>query len=127
MLARRLRGSLLAGLNAEECLAGAGAREAEDLRRLLGVLAGGSPSEAWVAEILIAACMGSNHPRQDLGLWARRKLSARNEKARCLIEIIAPFETEVAVRLSLYAALSLLVRVFSKRLLPCCHREAIRG
>jgi len=99
----------------------------EDLRRLPGAQAGRSPSEARVAEILIAACMGSNHPRQDLGLWARRELSARNEKALCLIKVIALSETGAAVRLSLYAALSLAVRVFSKRFLPRCHREAIRG
>lgn len=30
----------------------------------------------WVADILIAGCMGGNHLWQDLGLWSRKDLSA---------------------------------------------------
>ena len=32
-------------------------------------------SEVWMAEIVAAACMGSDHLWQDLGLWSRTDLS----------------------------------------------------
>jgi nitrogen fixation protein NifQ len=76
MLAYHFPGALLRGRDEEGGLAAARADEADDLRRLLlGARAGQSPSEAWVAEILVAGCMGSNHLWQDLGLWARKDLS----------------------------------------------------
>ena len=33
-------------------------------------------SETWIAEIVVAACMGLDHLWQDLGLWSRSELSA---------------------------------------------------
>lgn len=36
--------------------------------------AGLDASEAWMAEIVAAACMGGDHLWQDLGLWSRRDL-----------------------------------------------------
>lgn len=32
-------------------------------------------SELWIADIVVAACMGGNHLWEDLGLWSRRDLS----------------------------------------------------
>jgi nitrogen fixation protein NifQ len=50
--------------------------ELEDLRKLLlSNRSDGSESEAWMAEIVIAGCMGSDHLWQDLGLWQRADLS----------------------------------------------------
>jgi nitrogen fixation protein NifQ len=50
--------------------------ELEDLRKLLlSQLSGRSESEAWLVEIVIAGCMGSDHLWQDLGLWERADLS----------------------------------------------------
>jgi nitrogen fixation protein NifQ len=50
--------------------------EMEDLKKLLLVNRSGiSPSELWMAEILVAGCMGSDHLWQDLGLWRRADLS----------------------------------------------------
>jgi nitrogen fixation protein NifQ len=37
--------------------------------------AGLDASEAWMAEIVAAGCMGGDHLWQDLGLWSRRDLS----------------------------------------------------
>lgn len=39
-------------------------------------LTGQDPSAGWIADILIAACMASDHLWQDLGLWSRNDLSA---------------------------------------------------
>jgi nitrogen fixation protein NifQ len=51
--------------------------ELADLRALLlAHRAGQSPSEVWIAEIVVQACMGSDHLWQDLGLWSRGDLSA---------------------------------------------------
>jgi nitrogen fixation protein NifQ len=50
--------------------------ELTDLRKLLmDNRTGHSDSEAWVVEIVIAGCMGSDHLWQDLGLWQRADLS----------------------------------------------------
>ncbi|MFZ0257230.1 MAG: nitrogen fixation protein NifQ [Gammaproteobacteria bacterium] len=50
--------------------------EWEDLRALLlAHRADRDESEEWVADIFVAACMGSDHLWQDLGLWSRRDLS----------------------------------------------------
>ncbi len=50
--------------------------ELEDLRKLLlSHRSDGSESEAWMAEIVVAGCMGSDHLWQDLGLWQRADLS----------------------------------------------------
>jgi len=35
----------------------------------------GSPSEMWMAQILVNGCMGGNHLWRDLGLWSRDDLS----------------------------------------------------
>ncbi len=52
------------------------ADELEDLRKLLlAQRSGRSDSERWMAEIIIAGCMGSDHLWQDLGLWQRADLS----------------------------------------------------
>lgn len=45
------------------------------LALLLEHLAGSDSSERWMAEIVTAACMGSDHLWQDLGLWSRDHLS----------------------------------------------------
>lgn len=50
--------------------------EADDLLQLL--LQGrtkGNQSEMWMAQILVAGCMGADHLWQDLGLWSRQDLS----------------------------------------------------
>lgn len=50
--------------------------EMEELHRLLvSQRAGRSPSEIWMAGIVVAACLGNDHLWQDLGLWSRRELS----------------------------------------------------
>ncbi len=50
--------------------------ELEDLRKLLMEnRSARSESETWMAEIVIAGCMGSDHLWQDLGLWQRAELS----------------------------------------------------
>lgn len=50
--------------------------ESGDLRRLLMAnRSGRSRSEAWMAEIVAAGCMGSDHLWQDLGLWSRCELT----------------------------------------------------
>jgi len=52
------------------------ADEVEDLRRLLiDGRAGREVSEEWMAEIVIAGCMGGDHLWHDLGLWSRADLS----------------------------------------------------
>lgn len=48
----------------------------DDLRRLLlSFRAGIDLSELWLADIVAAGCMGSDHLWQDLGLWGRADLS----------------------------------------------------
>ncbi len=50
--------------------------ELDDLRTLLlAQRSGRSDSELWMAEIIIAGCIGSDHLWQDLGLWQRADLS----------------------------------------------------
>lgn len=51
--------------------------EADDLRTLLLKSAERPtlPETRWIAAILVAACMGSDHLWQDLGLWSRADLS----------------------------------------------------
>jgi len=50
--------------------------EREDvLNLLLEYRAGKDASEKWIAEIVVAACMGLDHLWQDLGLWSRNELS----------------------------------------------------
>lgn len=50
--------------------------EIEDLRKLLiNNRSTGSPSESWMAAIIIAGCLGKDHLWQDLGLWQRKELS----------------------------------------------------
>lgn len=50
--------------------------EADDLRQLLvQSCSGDHPSEEWIADILVAGCLGSNHLWQDLGFWERADLS----------------------------------------------------
>jgi len=38
--------------------------------------ASASPSEIWIAHIVAAGCMASDHPWDDLGLWSRTDLTA---------------------------------------------------
>lgn len=53
------------------------APERDDLRDLLlNHRAGEHISELWLADIVVAACMGMDHLWQDLGVWSRRELSA---------------------------------------------------
>ena len=50
--------------------------ERADLRSLLlDHRANADISEAWIADIVVSACMGGNHLWQDLGLWSRRDLT----------------------------------------------------
>jgi len=50
--------------------------EREDVMNLLlQYRAGIDVSEYWIAEIVVAACMGLDHLWQDLGLWSRQELS----------------------------------------------------
>jgi nitrogen fixation protein NifQ len=50
--------------------------EREDvLNLLLEYRANVDKSENWIAEIVVAACMGLDHLWQDLGLWSRNELS----------------------------------------------------
>jgi nitrogen fixation protein NifQ len=50
--------------------------EADDLRRLLmRHRSGRNDSERWMADIVVAGCMGNDHLWQDLGLWNRKALS----------------------------------------------------
>jgi nitrogen fixation protein NifQ len=59
--------------------------ELDDLRKLLlDNRSGCSPSEVWMAEIVIVGCLGSDHLWQDLGLWKRADLS------RLMMENFAP-------------------------------------
>ncbi len=52
----------------------------EERRELVELMlmdkAGDSPSEVWMAHVVAAGCMGSDHLWQDLGLWRRADLSA---------------------------------------------------
>ena len=47
----------------------------EVLSLLLEYRANQDESEGWIAEIVVAACMGMDHLWQDLGLWSRNELS----------------------------------------------------
>lgn len=50
--------------------------EMGDLRKLLmASRTSNNQSEAWMAEILVAGCLGKDHLWQDLGLWNRSELS----------------------------------------------------
>ncbi len=50
--------------------------EINDLHQLLiQYRSGHSDSEIWMADIVIVACLGSDHLWQDLGLWCRADLS----------------------------------------------------
>ncbi|MGR9108889.1 MAG: nitrogen fixation protein NifQ, partial [Gammaproteobacteria bacterium] len=50
--------------------------ETGDLRHLLlSNRTSNSESEAWMADIVTAGCLGSDHLWQDLGLWSRADLS----------------------------------------------------
>lgn len=52
------------------------APERDDLRALLFEHRAQSyEGEAWICDILVAACMGMDHLWQDLGLWSRKDLS----------------------------------------------------
>lgn len=48
----------------------------ELVRLMLMDRAGESPSEVWMAHVVAAGCMGSNHLWEDLGLWERPELTA---------------------------------------------------
>lgn len=51
--------------------------EQDDLRQLLLEHRAGEDEEVeWMADILVAGCMGGDHLWQDLGLWSRKDLSA---------------------------------------------------
>ncbi|MGD7037068.1 nitrogen fixation protein NifQ [Alkalicoccus sp. WONF2802] len=51
--------------------------EREDLENLLAELRSPAVAESeWIAAIIVAACLGSDHLWQDLGLWSRKELSA---------------------------------------------------
>lgn len=50
--------------------------EIDDLYRLLlQSRTGADDAELWIADILVAGCLGSDHLWQDLGLWQRADLS----------------------------------------------------
>jgi nitrogen fixation protein NifQ len=48
----------------------------ELVRLMLMDKAGESPSEVWMAQVVAAGCMASDHLWQDLGLWSRTDLTA---------------------------------------------------
>lgn len=51
--------------------------EKEDLEKLLADHRATDLIESeWLAEIIVSACLGSDHLWQDLGLWSRQELSA---------------------------------------------------
>ncbi len=51
--------------------------ELDELVRLMLIdRAGDSASEVWMAHVVAAGCMGSDHLWQDLGLWSRADLTA---------------------------------------------------
>lgn len=51
--------------------------EVDELVRLMLIdKAGESPSEVWMAHVVAAGCMASDHLWQDLGLWSRTDLTA---------------------------------------------------
>lgn len=61
----------------EQALAAERGDEVGELHQLLLThCAGHSPSERWMADIVVAACLGNDHLWQDLGLWSRKDLSA---------------------------------------------------
>lgn len=49
--------------------------ERDDLAKLLRDEAGQGPEREWIIGIMVAACLGSDHLWQDLGLWSRSDLS----------------------------------------------------
>lgn len=50
--------------------------EMQDLRKLLlAQRSGQDDSEVWMAELVVAGCLGNDHLWQDLGLWNRGDLS----------------------------------------------------
>ena len=62
-------------VSVREAIGGERAAELDDLRELLVTnRSGRSESEIWMAEIVIAGCVGSDHLWQDLGLWQRADL-----------------------------------------------------
>jgi len=51
--------------------------EVDELVQLMLIdKAGDSPSEVWMAHVVAAGCMASDHLWQDLGLWSRADLTA---------------------------------------------------
>jgi len=51
--------------------------EVEELVRLMLIdKAGESPSKVWMAHVVAAGCMATDHLWQDLGLWSRKDLTA---------------------------------------------------
>lgn len=51
--------------------------EREDLENLLAAYRCSHVAESeWISAILVAACLGSDHLWQDLGLWSRKELTA---------------------------------------------------
>ena len=50
--------------------------EKQDLEQLLRQFASRSDETEWLIGIIVAACLGSDHLWQDLGLWSRKELSA---------------------------------------------------
>jgi len=51
--------------------------EREELRKLFLVHAADmDPERVWIADLLVAGCMGDDHLWQDLGLWSRQDVSA---------------------------------------------------
>lgn len=55
---------------------GRGDEVVELVRLMLLAKAGESPSEVWMAHVVAAGCMASDHLWQDLGLWSRKDLTA---------------------------------------------------
>jgi nitrogen fixation protein NifQ len=50
--------------------------EKQDLEQLLRQFAAPNDDSEWLIAIIVAACLGSDHLWQDLGLWNRQELSA---------------------------------------------------
>ncbi len=52
------------------------APERDELYQLIaGHRRNADPSEEWITQLMVAACMAGNHLWQDLGLWSRKDLS----------------------------------------------------
>lgn len=76
MLAHHFPGAERAALGAGTVLALDRVAEREELRTLFLVHAADlKPERVWMADILVAGCMGDDHLWQDLGLWSREYLS----------------------------------------------------